>query len=477
MFPNLGTAFADYFLKSVTDSLRHLDGQINPDFPTYIYASLISAIQQDMNHFAISILQAAIHSLDLAFRNSPQRLVAYHVRGNPVRTLCTPFGDITFQRTLYNDKHDKSHLFCFVDHVLGIPKYIQYDPCIRSLVFAYSLRFNSMQKVGEVVGDLIRGFSLGLKNRKHKAISKQTVANILHAAPNFSLHTPKMDHTPHHLYIMSDEKYKSLQGVQGKNGKAKKVMIKMAIIFEGVEQHGQRRKLINPYTVIGLGEDFWQKVIDVLEERYDMDKVSLITSMGDGASWIYSSLSELKTSTTNVRFLLDAFHAKQAINRISTKQENRELLAYYLINNNIKEFKYLVDMIKKDKKPERVERIKKQYKYIQSRWDNAVAIFQSEIGCPMESHIEHNLATLISSVPKAYSKSYLSKLIKFIAHDKNGEDMQELYLKSLTMPKNDDTVTFDAPMDLSMFDQKPDNYDKSSSTSTMSQLLHDISIS
>ncbi|MCB7430500.1 hypothetical protein LI224_19420, partial [Erysipelatoclostridium ramosum] len=60
-----------------------------------------------------------------------------------------------------------------------------------------------------------------------------------------------------------------------------------------------------------------------------MDKVKLITSMGDGAPWIYSSAEELKTSLTNTRFLLDGFHAKQAINRISTKKENRELLAYY----------------------------------------------------------------------------------------------------------------------------------------------------
>ncbi|MDU1118377.1 MAG: UPF0236 family protein, partial [Erysipelotrichaceae bacterium] len=156
-----------------------IDGLMNPDFPSLIYASLTDCLQCDLNHFAITIISSAIHSLDQSFRFSPQRIAAYHVRGNPVRTLHTVFGDLTFQRTLYNDIHDKHHLFCFVDYVLGLPKYIQYDPCIRSLIFAYSLSFNSMEKTGMAVGDLIQGFSLGFHKRKYKAISKQTVSYIL----------------------------------------------------------------------------------------------------------------------------------------------------------------------------------------------------------------------------------------------------------------------------------------------------------
>lgn len=448
--------------------MNSIDGLMNPDFPSLIYASLTDCLQCDLNHFAITIISSAIHSLDQSFRFSPQRIAAYHVRGNPVRTLHTVFGDLTFQRTLYNDIHDKHHLFCFVDYVLGLPKYIQYDPCIRSLIFAYSLSFNSMEKTGMAVGDLIQGFSLGFHKRKYKAISKQTVSYILHTSPSFSIPVSRCEH-------MSDEKYKALQNEHADNGKAKKTMIKMAVIFEGVEHIGKRNKLISPYTVIGYTSTFWQDVMDVLQERYDMDKVKLITSMGDGAPWIYSSAEELKTSSTNTRFLLDGFHAKQAINRISTKKENRELLAYYLIHDEKKEFKYLVDRISNGKKTERIKRIKKQWNYLQSRWSNAVEIFQAEIGCSMESHIEHNLATLISSVPKAYSREWLEKLVKLIAMDKNGEDMQVLYLKSLTMKEDNGTVNFNPPMDLSLFDKKADTYDKGDSSRSIHSFLKNIS--
>lgn len=477
MIPNYAQSFLNKILPSAFDCIKNMDGVINPSFPTLIYASLIECLHYDLNHFAILILESAIRSLDLSFRYSPQRCAAYHVRGNPVRTLHTVFGDLTFKRTLYNDIYDKHHLFCFVDYVLGLPKYIRYDPCIRSLVFTYSLKLNSMEKVGMAVGDMIQGFSLGLQKRKYKCISKQTVSYILHSSPSFSTPVPKRDVTPDHIYVMSDEKYKSLQNEHSDNGKAKKTMIKMAIIFEGVEHIGNRNKLIAPYTVIGYSSTFWQDVLDVLHARYDMNKVKLITTMGDGASWIYASAAELKTPSTNTRFLLDAFHAKQAINRISTKTENRELLCYYLTHDEIKEFKHLVEMIEKGKKPDRIERIEKQWKYLHSRWQDAVDIFKSEIGCSMESHIEHNLATLISSVPKAYSRGWLEKLVKLIAHDKNGEDMQELYLKSLTMKQKDGIVNFKETMDFSMFDKKADTYDKSTSSKSIGKLLNNISVS
>lgn len=475
MFPNLHYNFSSNFLSSTFSFLESIDGVVNPDFPALLYASLAHCLQADMNHFALQLFRSAIHAIDTAYRDSPQRKAAYHVRSNPVRTLHTVFGDLTFTRTLYNDKHDKHHLFCFVDHILGIPKHIQYDPCIRSLIFTYSLKFNSMEKVGMAVGELIQGFSLGLNMRKQKAISKQTVAHILHTCPSFSVSPIRCNSTPDHLYIMSDEKYKSLQYEYSDNGKPKKTMIKMAIAFEGIEHIGNRNKLINPYTITGFGNTFWQDTLDVLNERYDMDKIKQITTMGDGASWIYASASELKSDTTSTRFLLDKFHAKQAINRISTKIENRELLSYYLIHDDIKEFKYLVDLVSLNKKEDRKERIKKQWNYIHSRWKEAVAIFQADVGCPMESHIEHNLATLISSVPKAYSRKWLEKLIDFIAYDKNGYDMQEMYLKALTSKQEEGIVRFDQPMNLSIFDKKPDTYDKGNSSKAIQNLLRSIS--
>ena len=83
--------------------------------------------------------------------------------------------------------------------------------------------------------------------------------------------------------------------------------------------------------------------------------------------------------------------------------------------------------------------------------------------------------TLISSVPKAYSRGWLEKLVGFIALDKNGYDMQEMYLKALALKQVDDIVSFDNQLDLSMFDKKQDTYDKGNSGKTIQNLLRNIS--
>ena len=59
--------------------------------------------------------------------------------------------------------------------------------------------------------------------------------------------------------------------------------------------------------------------------------------------------------------------------------------------------------------------------------------------------------------------------------DKNGEDMQILYLKSLTMKKDNGTVNFNPPMNLSLFDKKTDTYDKGDSSRLIHSFLKNIS--
>lgn len=73
-----------------------------------------------------------------------------------------------------------------------------------------------MEESGKIIGDKIGGFSIN-ENRKGKAISKQTVANIIHSIPTYS---PICEHLPGTLeaiYVMADE-YKSVQGVLREDG-------------------------------------------------------------------------------------------------------------------------------------------------------------------------------------------------------------------------------------------------------------------
>lgn len=93
--------------------------------------------------------------------------------------------------------------------------------------------------------------------------------------------------TPDTIYIIADEKYKSVQGEWREDGKAKKHMTKLAVIFEGMEMVCKNRyKLINKYAYAGHEATFWDTIFDILNKRYDLSLVKNIIIMGDGANWI-----------------------------------------------------------------------------------------------------------------------------------------------------------------------------------------------
>lgn len=53
------------------------------------------------------------------------------------------------------------------------------------------------------------------------------------------------------------------------------------------------------------------------------------------------------------------------------------------------------------------------------------------IGCPMESAISHNIASIFSSVPKAYSEENLKKYISYRDLTLNNYDIRALFIASL----------------------------------------------
>lgn len=418
------------------------------------------------------IMRSALESLDKAFSNSPQRLAAYHIKAHNPRTLITVFGSLVFVRTVYSDKHDKSKFFTYLDSVLGIPKYIQYDPCIRALLIESYLSINSMQKAGQLVGERIGNWCFS-KERKLKHISKQTVAYIIHKLPAYQFPYEKREHTPEVIYVMADEKYIALQYEPREDGKAKKHMTKVAVIFEGVHKLNGQYRLINSHYVIGHEQSFWECVQDRLYELYDYDLIKHIIIMGDGATWIRSGKPELRTDITNTEFLLDKFHTMQAVKHISITYESA--LRYYVQEDMKKDFIMMVEFIKKQYDENRCEKIDAKASYLLSNWDAIQYMYKkSSFGCSMESHIQHALASKLSEVPRGFKREHLQRLVKLIAHYENGVDMIQLYLKGLSCVKDGVVVLYEN-FDFGMFDKKPDGFDKGSTGRSIARSMKAIS--
>lgn len=467
--------FIDYFFKNFKDVLFSLDGVLNPEVPAMNYAGLIAAASIDSSQLVLSILRCAIEALDKAYCESSLRKSSYHIRNRPARTLITFFGELTYRRYLYNHKSDKKSYFCFLDHVLGIPPHIQYDTCIRAELVETTLSQVSMGEAGRIVGEKIKGFSIDKDRRQKKAISRQTVANIMHSLPDYVFEVARSQTTPETIFIIADEKYKSLQGEKRDDGKAKKHMTKLCIIFEGIKKECKGRyKLINKYAVAGHEANFWDIVFDVLNKRYDLEKIKTITIMGDGASWIKKGAEDLKMNEIETNFLLDKFHTMQAVNHIS--KTFAPALRNYVQEDEKEDFKMMLEIIKQNYDPKRQERMDEKAKYLLNNWRSIQLMYhKSSFGCPMESQIQHVLASKISSVPKAYNREYLKKLVKLLAEKENGTDIKALYLTGIYKANENNVVNMEEPMDWSIFDKSPDNYDKNNSGKSIARLLKKIS--
>ncbi|CAM4346612.1 UPF0236 family protein [Erysipelothrix inopinata] len=437
---------------SIQESTNYLLEPTNQEFTIRNYSQFIEHTSEWLRIAACDYLVQNFELLDLKFKNSALRKRDYYVHQTRERTLITVFGVVKFKRTIYKDK-TTGKTFIYVDRKLGLPKYDRYDPCVKCMIVETFANQNSMIKVGEQIGDRIFSSFSTSQHREHYRISRQTVYNtVKRPLPSLSeLCEPKP--TPSHLYIMADEKYVHMQ-----RNESQSVMVKSAVIFEGIKGPQKRRQLINKMVYSGTESNFWNSVYDLLSITYDMDKIKNITILGDGALWIKSGTREFSHSS----FALDKFHFKQALNHITTDKPTKEILASNIINGNTETFNQIIQtLIDGTEQSNRQKTIEEKCNYILR---NTLAIQYSynglKIGCSMESAISHNLASIYSNRPKGYCKENLNAYLNLRNLFLNHIDIRNLYLDSID-PKS--IKQKEAKYDFSMFEQR-NAYDKSSSS-------------
>jgi len=320
-----------------------------------------------------------------------------------------------------------------------------------------------MIKVGKLVGDRISG-SFNCRKGRDNAISRQTVYNVLHRFSCITAPLTPREKTPETLYIMADEKYLALQKEEVKS----KAMTKAAVIFEGlqavVKKDGnptKRKSLVNKTTVLQAEGSIWERINEVLYQIYDMDQVKQLYVMGDGAGWLVRGYSEVKPPNGKTTFALDRFHFKQAINRISTDEGLRKMMYEYAYHNMKKDFIELVNTIK-ESNSERVETIEENLAYLLKHWGHYQAMNKVvKIGCSMEAAISHVVASVFSSVPKAYSRENLPLYFNYRELQQNSCDFRNIILQAMSLQKQNEKDVTISPQefDFSIFEKKvyPDN--------------------
>ena len=128
------------------------------------------------------------------------------------------------------------------------------------------------------------------------------------------------------LYAESDGVWIHLQ--REKNPKAE---VKVAVIYDGKKRIGKGRyKLKNKVVMTQFGGSTrqWQeKIRELADAHYDLQKVKLLVTGGDGSSWVKQSFDLFNLPQTH---LLDRFHLmralRQAFGREISIQETSKLL-------------------------------------------------------------------------------------------------------------------------------------------------------
>lgn len=458
---------SSYLNKLITETkevLRTVIDPTNQSFSIRNYSDSIESISNVLQELGRNQLIAMINEMDIKFRNSPNRLISFYVKDNRERTIITPFGVVTYLRTIYQCRTTKK-CFTYVDRKLGLPRYDKYDPCIKAMIAETHATQNSMLKTGELVGKRIFSLFSTKKERNNFNISRQTVHNVL---KNITLIKPsysEAEHTPTDIYIMADEKYVHLQGEPSQireNGLTVNVMVKQAVIYDKRVTDGRRSSLKNRIVYSSIDGSFWTNVLDIIAQRYDFDKINNIHISGDGAKWISTSTSTIPKST----FYLDKFHYKQALRQMLLDADDRHVAESYINNNSKIEFKNITTcLLHLEHNKDRIEYAKRKLEYITNNW-NAIqrSLHPDYHGCGMEGQISHNLAAPFTSRPKAYARENLRRYLTIADGTRNGVDLLNLYLDTFDLPRSNKHIEIKKEeYDFSMFEQN-NRSDKSSTS-------------
>lgn len=464
-------------LQSTLDfSLSLLNAPFVSQFSHLDYGMMFTNLNEWIRKFTLNCLKSSIEKADMEFRNSPNRVRRYYVKQTRPRTIITVLGELTYTRTEYIDR-STGLPYIYIDRKLCLYPKQRYDCCVEAKAKELYADHNSMIKVGKILGEMVHShFSLN-PNRKYFHISRQTIFNLLHRVEKISTVPDAVNNTPDTLFIMADEKYIHLQGEHKENEsdeekkKKHKQMVKMAICFEGnhhlYTKNGEptkRHELVNKFIYASCKGDrdrFWDNFLEKISHKYDLSKVKKIYILGDGANWIKNAVMNLSYPGTSVTFALDKFHAAQATNRMTTDDLYRELLTFYLYQNQREDFDVLADIIKKEKieSNKSLDLFSQNLDYLHNNWKAfQVMVREVKIGCAMEQAISHVLASPFASVPKSYGKHNLPIYLDSRIHLKNNEDLLLMHLKALDIqPKKGSEVVLNEKLDWSFFDNQEPN--------------------
>ena len=407
-------------------------GVVN-DFNYYI--NMIKLIDDVSSNFSVDLYRNFLNKVDESFFNSSYRKSFCEIINLPERTLITFYGEVRFKRRRYYDKIKKKE-FYFVDEVLSLPSYTNFDPFVCAKICEVS-SYDSYAKAGRTVSEMI-GNRLKFNNDASRFLISRAVARNIVLQFNIPDIPYTLKKTPKILYVMLDEKWVHSQFNDGKDH-----MVKAAVVFEDVDlaykykkkkDSKNRYKLLGKYVFASIDDDLPKQVMDYIYYSYNTEEIDEIVFMGDCASWIKTFHQGFKFHPNmKITVAIDGYHFTQTLQHICTSKYDYFIPAFKetIKSNDKKGFINLCNLII-EYEPHRLETVTDKQNYILNNWKYIQNYFHKVFAkCSMEAHISHSFADIFTSRPRAYSVKGLRQLLKLRLLKVNNIDIQKTYFDVL----------------------------------------------
>lgn len=236
----------------------------------------------------------------------------YRNKGRRQTTIKTIFGEVTFQRTVYECEGNdgEKHYVYLLDENLELDSVglisanmVEYMVhCITEMSYR-----ECASKVSEMTGQTIS--PMGVWN-VIQSLGEKVCEDEKTLVEDYKAGKVCGEKEVPVLFEEADGVYFNLQGEDRKKNRQKKAEIKVAIAYDGWKKTGKDRYILpNKVVVAGFAKakDFHAYREAVIAAEYNLDEVTQRILNADGASWIK------KVKDESTCFQLDPYHKNKAV--------------------------------------------------------------------------------------------------------------------------------------------------------------------
>jgi hypothetical protein len=382
------------------------------------YAVFQERLREELNDLGCQILKDVLEAGDANLRENREERPGWQVeRKNEPKSVLSPFGLVSYQRTYYRHKATGKHAH-LVDLAAGYGPHCRVDPSVKAEVVEMATEL-SYRKSGREPAKQARSVILS-----GQAVMKAIREADLQAEPPGPVLVKRERET---LFIEADEDH-----VAGQRGKT--YLPRLAYVHEGKEKVGKERyRLKEPYHFAGLcsdAEEMWLDTWSYIEDHYDTDHLKRVFVCGDGDPWIKKGAEILPYAV----FVLDRFHLDKyiiaALGRGNV--EYTKIWSALKAGNRSEVEQVIKETREKASTPTQRKAATELGRYIRRNWDGIMAYRlypEAKLGVSAEGHVSHILSARLSSRPAAWSKQGVDQMARLRAIKANGISPRKLYLE------------------------------------------------